>query len=133
MSKQRIIKLIDDLDQGPADETLRFAIDEQAYEIDLSAAHARELRAIIRRYQEHGRRIGRVQLLAPGEQPKRVRKSNNRTRNARIRAWAAEHDYPVQAQGRIPNAIVVRHEAATRGGPSTVPDVRTVHHSLDQC
>ncbi|MCD0446256.1 Lsr2 family protein [Glycomyces sp. A-F 0318] len=112
MAKQRVIQLIDDLDQGPADETIRFAIDEQVYEIDLSHMHATELRAVFDRYREHGRRIGRVRLLAPGERPGPRRKPADRSRNARIRAWAAQHDYRVQPQGRIPNAIVKLYEAA---------------------
>ena len=39
---QRVdVRLEDDLTGGPADETVEFGIDGRAYEIDLSARHAR--------------------------------------------------------------------------------------------
>ena len=112
MAKQRVIQLIDDLDQGSADETIRFAIDEQVYEIDLSHKHAAELRAVLARYREHGRRISRVRLLAAGERPGPRRNPAAASRNAHIRAWAAQHDYRVQPQGRIPNEVIKLYEAA---------------------
>ena len=45
--KVRII-LEDDLDGGPADETVRFGLDGGQYEIDLSNANAARLRDAIR-------------------------------------------------------------------------------------
>ena len=45
--KVRII-LEDDLDGGPADETIRFGLDGAHYEIDLSSANAARLRDAIR-------------------------------------------------------------------------------------
>ena len=44
MAQKTIVQLIDDLDQGPADETVSFALDGAAYEIDLSAANAAKMR-----------------------------------------------------------------------------------------
>ena len=54
--KVRII-LEDDLDGGPADETVRFGLDGGQYEIDLSNANAARLRDAIRpfAYYEIGR------------------------------------------------------------------------------
>ena len=40
--------LEDDLDGGPADETIRFGLDGAYYEIDLSSANAARLRDAIR-------------------------------------------------------------------------------------
>ena len=45
--KVRII-LEDDLDGGPAEETVRFGLDGAHYEIDLSSANAARLRDAIR-------------------------------------------------------------------------------------
>ncbi|MGD0705744.1 MAG: Lsr2 family protein [Trebonia sp.] len=49
---------IDDLDAGPAEGTVRFALDGTDYEIDLSARHGDELCAAPGKYVEHARKIG---------------------------------------------------------------------------
>ena len=48
---------IDDLDGGEAEGTVSFALDGAHYEIDLSEAHARELRATLGRYAGAGRKV----------------------------------------------------------------------------
>ena len=53
--KVRII-LEDDLDGGPADETVRFGLDGGQYEIDLSNANAARLRDAIRPFASKARR-----------------------------------------------------------------------------
>ncbi|WP_205326946.1 Lsr2 family protein [Glycomyces sp. YM15] len=113
MAKQRIIHLIDDLDGTTADETLRFAVDEQVYEIDLSTAHANELRRVLSRYQVKGRKLGRARLLAPGERPKRRRVTNGEP--ARVREWAKRNGYGVQPYGRVPKPILELYRADTAG------------------
>ncbi|MDN3243031.1 histone-like nucleoid-structuring protein Lsr2 [Glycomyces tritici] len=110
MAKQRVIHLIDDLDGTTADETLRFAIDEQVYEIDLSATHANELRRVLSRYQAKGRKLGRARLLAPGERPRRRR--NTSGESARVREWAKRNGYGVQPYGRVPNTILELYKAS---------------------
>lgn len=54
--KVRII-LEDDLDGGPAEETVRFGLDGAHYEIDLSSANAARLRDAIRPFASKGRRV----------------------------------------------------------------------------
>lgn len=54
--KVRII-LEDDLDGGPADETIRFGLDGAHYEIDLSSANAARLRDAIRPFVAKSRRV----------------------------------------------------------------------------
>jgi Lsr2 len=54
MAKTVIVKLTDDMDGGDADETIQFALDGQSYEIDLSTAHASELRQAFKPYIEEG-------------------------------------------------------------------------------
>ena len=54
--KVRII-LEDDLDGGPADETIRFGLDGAHYEIDLSSANAARLRDAIRPFVAKARRV----------------------------------------------------------------------------
>lgn len=58
MAKKYVILLEDDLDGSEADETVRFHLDGRAFEIDLSTAHAEELRGILRPYILGGRKKG---------------------------------------------------------------------------
>jgi hypothetical protein len=55
--------LIDDLDGGQAEDTIRFGLDGAGYEIDLSAGHANALRRALAPYVSAAR--GR-RALAPG-------------------------------------------------------------------
>lgn len=57
MAKHTIIKLIDDLEGGDADETVTFALDGNQYEIDLSDSNAAQLREVLTKYVVKGRRI----------------------------------------------------------------------------
>ena len=50
MAKQIIHKLVDDLDGGDADETVKFALDGIQYEIDLSKKNADKLRELFAPY-----------------------------------------------------------------------------------
>jgi hypothetical protein len=44
MAQKVTVLLVDDLDGGPADETVSFSLDGVSYEIDLSAANATSFR-----------------------------------------------------------------------------------------
>ncbi|HEX3648698.1 MAG TPA: Lsr2 family protein [Pseudonocardiaceae bacterium] len=50
MASKTFVELFDDLDGGRADETVSFALDGVDYELDLSTAHAAELRKILGEY-----------------------------------------------------------------------------------
>ena len=57
--------LLDDLDGvNLADETIRFGIDGAAYEIDLTAEHAAELRSVLNAYVGAARRLSGRRLKA---------------------------------------------------------------------
>ena len=49
---------IDDIDGGEAEGSIRFGLDGTDYEIDLSTAHSKELRAALGTYVEHARKTG---------------------------------------------------------------------------
>ena len=59
MAQKTITSLVDDLDGGPADEAVRFALDSVEYEIDLSKTNAKTLREFLAYYIEHARRTSR--------------------------------------------------------------------------
>jgi len=54
---RRVTRLVDDLDGGAATETVRFGLDGIGYELDLSAANAVMLRAVLGRYVDAARRV----------------------------------------------------------------------------
>lgn len=56
MAERIQVELVDDIDGSPAKETVTFALDGVAYEIDLSEHHAQHLRSVFARYIEHARK-----------------------------------------------------------------------------
>ncbi len=106
MATRTTIALEDDLDGGPAEETLRFGLGTTEYEIDLNAANARRFRAELAPFIEHARRaIPRQRPLA--------RSVSARQRSAEIRAWAKENRIEVSDRGRIPTSVIRRYVAST--------------------
>ena len=104
MVRQVVTMLIDDLDGGPAEETLRFGLDGVSYEIDVSGRNGLTLRQALEPYITAGSRVGRGGVVRPtGRGPANAA---SRGENAAVRAWAAEHGYEVNERGRIPAAIV---------------------------
>ena len=112
--KVRII-LEDDLDGGPADETVRFGLDGANYEIDLSSANAARLRDAIRPFVAKSRRAG----SGNGQRGRAARGSGTtQPRNpetAKIREWANANGFTVSARGRIHKDIQDAYYAALKG------------------
>jgi nucleoid-associated protein Lsr2 len=107
MATKITVALEDDLDGGPADETVRFEVGGTEYEIDLNKKNARAFRKQLAPFVEHARRAGRGQ--------RRPRTSPRRQRTGDIRAWAKEQGIAVSGRRRIPASVVEQYEAATRG------------------
>jgi hypothetical protein len=59
MAQKVTVALEDDLDGGPADGTVRFAIGGAHYEIDLSASNAAAFRRRLAAFIAHARKAGR--------------------------------------------------------------------------
>lgn len=57
MARRVEVVLVDDLDGAEASETVSFALDGRAYEIDLSESNASDLRAALTSYVEAGRKV----------------------------------------------------------------------------
>jgi Lsr2. len=60
------VHLLDDIDGGKADETLKFALDGTNYEIDLSTKHADKLRKSVDKFVQSARRVGRGPVATAG-------------------------------------------------------------------
>jgi hypothetical protein len=108
MAMKIAVALEDDLDGGPANETVRFGLGSAQYEIDLNKTNARAFRKKLTPFVEHARKAG------PGQRRRPARTSSSRQRSGDIRAWAKARALPVSDRGRIPASIVEQYEAATK-------------------
>ena len=106
MATKITVALEDDLEGGPANETVRFAIGGTGYEIDLNKKNARAFRKQLAPFVEHARKAGRGQ--------RRPRTSSSRQRSSDIRAWAKQQGIAVSGRGRIPARVAEQYDAATR-------------------
>jgi len=110
MAQKITVALEDDIDGGPADETVRFGLGGTDYEIDLSKKNANAFRRQLAPFIEHARRAGRGPRRRPG------RNASSRERSADIRAWAKDQGITVSDRGRIPASVAEQYDATT-GGP----------------
>ena len=106
MAQKVQVILVDDIDGGPASETVSFSLDGVAYEVDLNDANATRLRDTLAPYVGTARRAGG--RAAGGRARGRGRGRNNKT--AEIRAWARENGHKVNERGRIPAEIAAAYE-----------------------
>jgi len=103
MARKVTIALEDDLDGGPADHTIRFALDGADYEIDLSGHNATAFREQLAPFIQHARKAGR----------RPARSATSRQRSTSIRAWAQEHGIALSQRGRLPARVVSQYQADT--------------------
>lgn len=103
---QKVIKnLVSDLDSVPADETVRFALDGQEYEIDLSAGQAQEMRGELVPWVRQARKVPRSS---------RRKKRASRDDLPDIRRFAAARGLPVKERGKIPDQITAEYDKVMR-------------------
>ena len=102
--------LIDDLDGGEAEGTVRFGLDGAEYEIDLNAEHAQALRDELARYVGAARRVG-----GGARRPARGgrKASSNGLNTTEVREWAKAQGIEVKDRGRVPAELVVKFRTAT--------------------
>ena len=107
MARKTVVILEDDLDGSKADETVQFALDGAEYEIDLTTAHADELRQVLGRYISGARKTsgGRGR----GRQP---RAAGVGVDAKAMRLWAIDNGLQVNTRGRIQADIVEKYQAA---------------------
>ncbi|MEU5012756.1 Lsr2 family protein [Streptomyces sp. NPDC021749] len=109
MAQKVQVLLVDDLDGGEAHETVTFALDGKAYEIDLSDSNAEKLRESLADFVKAGRRTGG---RSGGRGKARTAASAGSQDTAKIRAWAKENGYNVNDRGRVPAEIREAFEKA---------------------
>jgi len=113
---QRVqVILVDDLDGGQADETVKFGLDGFAYEIDLSHEHAGTLREALTDYVNVARKLGRYSVSGKAATTNAAPKSRapiDREQNKAIREWAARVGKKISDRGRIAQSIVDEYNAS---------------------
>lgn len=116
MARHTEIRLIDDIDGEPAAETITFGIDGKGYEIDLTEAHAGQLREVLTQHARAARPLGRVQTgnrrrTTSAPAPKRT--AADREQNDAIRAWGRRRGMTVADRGRIPAEVLEAYHRET--------------------
>jgi hypothetical protein len=107
MARRHIVQLIDDLDGGPADETVRFGLDGTSYEIDLSEKNADRFREAVAEFVANARRTNRGSRAGGGGATRRSRGAGgDREQTAAIREWARKNGYKIGDKGRIPGDVL---------------------------
>lgn len=122
MAKRTTVTLVDDIDQGDADETVEFGVDGATYEIDLSDANAAKLRDALGDYVANARRLGgrrragRVASPPTSSAESSSRPSSptrvDREQNQAIRAWARSQGLTVSNRGRIAAEVTEAYQKA---------------------
>lgn len=106
MAKRTVIELIDDLDGSEATETVYFGLDGTDYVIDLAGQNADELRGLLARFVDAGRKTGAA------KQAPSVRRLPPAADTKAVRAWAAENGIQVHARGRVRDDVVQSYLAS---------------------
>jgi hypothetical protein len=108
VATKTMVLVTDDLDPSlEATDTVRFALDNTQYEIDLSEKHSNELRSAVEKYVRRARTVGgqRGSRLAARQAPGR------RTDLAQVRQWAAQNGVELRTRGRIASAVLAAYDA----------------------
>jgi hypothetical protein len=103
-----MVSMVDDIDGSEGAETVSFALEGVAYEIDLAEGNAQKLRDALATYIAHGRRVGGRRTRAG----RRSAASVDREQVARIREWARRNGHEVSDRGRLSAAVIAAYEAA---------------------
>ena len=109
MAQKVQVMLLCDLDDGnvDAEETLQFSLGNAAYEVDVCAKHAQQIRDGLQPFVAQARKTGSV---SSGR--RRQRTAGTRQETAGIRSWAKDQGIQVNERGRIPASVVKEYEAA---------------------
>lgn len=112
MAQVTEVRLVDDRDKGPADETVQFGLDGRNYTIDLSSNNAQALRESIQEWLEFARPDSNRPAPQRQQATGRSRGRGDSQRLNEIRAWAKENGHSVADRGRISKAVQDAYAAA---------------------
>jgi Lsr2 len=117
MAQRTVIELTDDLDGRPIPdgkgETIRFSLDRQDYEIDLTDKNAKALREAFGRYVSAARRTSSGTRAAGRGRGGRASNGAGRDYDPKaVRAWAESQGLEVSQRGRVPADLVAKFQAS---------------------
>jgi hypothetical protein len=112
------VLLTDDLTGEEATETVGFSLDGQAYEIDLTAANAEQLREAVSKYKDVARQIHPTARVRPVRSGSRAPKAD--TTEARTWLQTTGGHPEVKDRGRIPAHLM--EEFNDRNKPKEVAE-----------
>lgn len=106
MAQRVITTLIDDLDgsiiDGESGRTVSFALEGEAYEIDLTEKHVVELKKALAPYLSAARKSSRTRSRSVDA---------GRPNPAEVRKWAKEAGYDVPMRGRLSSRLTEAFQA----------------------
>jgi len=106
MVRRTIVELVDDLDGSRIESggggTFSFALEGVSYEVDLTNAHADELRGALSPFIAKARRATGGRRISRGASADNV---------SEIRAWAKSNGHAVAERGRMPAAVIEAYNA----------------------
>jgi len=94
----------DDFDGSAGATTVRFGLDGDVFEVDLSPENEAELRQLLTQYIDVGRKLSRS-----GQAYARVESAPD---GRAVRAWAEASGIPVSPRGRISRDVIAQFRAA---------------------
>ncbi|WP_327118095.1 Lsr2 family protein [Nocardia sp. NBC_01730] len=110
MARKVVVTLVDDYDgKSQAEETVSFAVDGAAYEMDLSGDNAGQLRVFFEQWIPYARKVGRARRGRGGGA---LRSATDREQATVIREWARKNGMDVSARGRISADVVEAYKKA---------------------
>lgn len=113
MARRIVHQLVDDIDgtllEVGEGETVHFALNGVAYEIDLTNSHAEELRDALAPYIDAGRRAAGSTTSRPSAPRRRAARSSE---TVEIREWAKKQGLKVSERGRIAADVLEAYHAA---------------------
>jgi hypothetical protein len=108
MAQRVQVLLVDDIDGAAAVETVSFSLDGVTYEIDLTAANAKKLRADLASWVGHARRSG-------GRKSSRKTAAGSGARRgdlSTVREWARNNGHKVSDRGRVSVEVLAAYDKA---------------------
>ncbi|WP_282777457.1 Lsr2 family protein [Nocardia sp. CC201C] len=111
MARKVIVEMVDDYDgKSKAEETVNFALDGVAYEIDLSVLNAAKMRGVLEQWTPHARKVGRAPR---GKNGSKARPAVDREQTQAIRDWARKNGYEVSNRGRVSAEVIEAYNKAS--------------------
>ncbi len=109
MAQKTVVTVLCDLPHDSdveGTESISFAVDGNAYQIDLCPPHSEEFGKKVGAFAEHARRV------LSGARRRRAKAGSGRRRGADIREWARTRGHEISDRGRIPDSVIAAYEAA---------------------